>query len=178
MAVGSGSAQRARRASRLSSGSCALREVANHLPLHMHVPSSRLKWKPHRANMDAVRLNCCTMKACSMTASPRFTPFTLPEEEARFSWARRRSARVRPRNATWVTARFPRISCARGRGAHLFGSDSNIQIDILEDARELEYHLRMNRLERIVLANDGPGRRLFRSATESGAASLQTPADN
>jgi formimidoylglutamate deiminase len=62
-------------------------------------------------------------------------------------------------------------------GASLcFGSDSNIQIDILEDARELEYHLRMNKLERVVLADDDSlGRRLFRSATASGSASLQTP---
>jgi formimidoylglutamate deiminase len=59
-----------------------------------------------------------------------------------------------------------------------FGSDSNVQIDILEDARELEYHLRMNRLERAVLAPDttreGLARRLFQSATESGARSLLT----
>ncbi len=57
-----------------------------------------------------------------------------------------------------------------------FGSDSNVQIDILEDARELEYHLRMNKLERAVLAPDtsleGLARRLFESATESGAKSL------
>jgi formimidoylglutamate deiminase len=57
-----------------------------------------------------------------------------------------------------------------------FGSDSNVQIDILEDARELEYHLRMNRLERAVLAPDtsreGLAKRLFESATESGARSL------
>jgi formimidoylglutamate deiminase len=59
-------------------------------------------------------------------------------------------------------------------GASLcFGSDSNIQIDILEDARELEYHLRMNKLERVVLADDDSlGRRLFSSATVSGARSL------
>jgi formimidoylglutamate deiminase len=60
-----------------------------------------------------------------------------------------------------------------------FGSDSNVQIDILEDARELEYHLRMNRLERAVLAPDtsqsGLARRLFESATESGARSLLAP---
>jgi formimidoylglutamate deiminase len=52
-----------------------------------------------------------------------------------------------------------------------FGSDSNVQIDILEDARELEYHLRMNKLERVVLETE----RLFRSATESGARSLGSP---
>jgi formimidoylglutamate deiminase len=60
-----------------------------------------------------------------------------------------------------------------------FGSDSNVQIDLLEDARLLEYHLRMNKLERVVLA---PGsshaalaKRLFQSATETGAQSLGAP---
>jgi formimidoylglutamate deiminase len=61
-----------------------------------------------------------------------------------------------------------------------FGSDSNVQIDILEDARLLEYHLRMNKLERVVLApgssKDALARRLFTSATETGAASLRVPA--
>ena len=52
------------------------------------------------------------------------------------------------------------------------GSDSNIQIDLLEDARLLEYHLRMQRLERAILP--GGARRLFESATESGARSLQS----
>jgi formimidoylglutamate deiminase len=58
-----------------------------------------------------------------------------------------------------------------------FGSDSNVQIDLLEDARALEYHLRMNKLERAVLAPDtsreGLARRLFQGATESGARSLR-----
>lgn len=56
------------------------------------------------------------------------------------------------------------------------GSDSNVQIDLLEDARELEYHLRMTRLERAVLANDCEhetlARELFASATTAGAQSL------
>ena len=39
------------------------------------------------------------------------------------------------------------------------GTDSHAQIDLLEDARELEYHLRLQRLERNVLARPrgGPG---------------------
>jgi formimidoylglutamate deiminase len=60
-----------------------------------------------------------------------------------------------------------------------FGSDSNIQIDVLEDARLLEYHLRMNTLSRAVLADgsspDALARRLFHSATVTGAASLAAP---
>ncbi|HLH40903.1 MAG TPA: formimidoylglutamate deiminase [Bryobacteraceae bacterium] len=57
-----------------------------------------------------------------------------------------------------------------------FGTDSNIQIDVLEDARLLEYDLRMNKLQRVVLSDsDDLARRLFQSATESGADSLGSP---
>ena len=57
------------------------------------------------------------------------------------------------------------------------GTDSQIQIDLLEDARELEYHLRLQRTERNVLATDdtdesGLARRLFECATTNGAMSI------
>jgi formimidoylglutamate deiminase len=63
------------------------------------------------------------------------------------------------------------------------GSDSHTQIDLLEDARELEYHLRLRTETRNVLApnddeggDDGPlsalAARLFDCATLSGAHSI------
>jgi len=58
------------------------------------------------------------------------------------------------------------------------GTDSQIQIDLLEDARELEYHLRLYHKERNVLApeNDASSsalaRRLFECATINGAKSI------
>jgi formimidoylglutamate deiminase len=58
------------------------------------------------------------------------------------------------------------------------GSDSQIQIDLLEDARELEYHLRLQQTARNVLApanevdESALARRLFNCATISGATSL------
>ena len=59
------------------------------------------------------------------------------------------------------------------------GTDSQTQIDLLEDARELEYHLRLQKLERAVLSQpDDEGHssalaaRLFESATSNGARSL------
>jgi len=58
------------------------------------------------------------------------------------------------------------------------GSDSQIQIDLLEDARELEYHLRLQKTARNVLApandatNSALARRLFECATINGAASI------
>ncbi|HEX8459469.1 MAG TPA: formimidoylglutamate deiminase [Pyrinomonadaceae bacterium] len=81
-----------------------------------------------------------------------------------------------------------------GAGVPLaLGTDSHTQIDLLEDARELEYHLRLQKLERAVLAPATSGReeddgddeeagglsalaaRLFDCATASGASSLGAP---
>jgi formimidoylglutamate deiminase len=60
-----------------------------------------------------------------------------------------------------------------------YGSDSNVQVNLLEDARQLEYHLRLQKLERAVLAPDlsseGLAARLFDNATISGAHSLGAP---
>jgi formimidoylglutamate deiminase len=58
------------------------------------------------------------------------------------------------------------------------GSDSQIQIDLLEDARELEYHLRLQKTARNVLAplddagSSALAQRLFDCATVHGAASI------
>ncbi|HEX8889894.1 MAG TPA: formimidoylglutamate deiminase [Pyrinomonadaceae bacterium] len=57
------------------------------------------------------------------------------------------------------------------------GTDSQAQIDLLEDARELEYNLRLRTLERAVLAPDDSGlsslaARLFDCATVNGAHSI------
>lgn len=63
-----------------------------------------------------------------------------------------------------------------------FGTDSQVEIAPMQDARSLEYHLRLERLERAVLAREGGDRsmgdladRLLRSATEEGARSLDLP---
>jgi formimidoylglutamate deiminase len=61
------------------------------------------------------------------------------------------------------------------------GTDSQIQVAPLEDARQLEYHLRLAREERVVVdSGDGDGNpdrlalRLLRAATAGGARALQT----
>jgi formimidoylglutamate deiminase len=61
------------------------------------------------------------------------------------------------------------------------GTDSHAEIDLLEDARELEYHLRLQKTERAVLAaaaDEGKSAlaaRLFDCATVNGAASINAP---
>jgi formimidoylglutamate deiminase len=61
------------------------------------------------------------------------------------------------------------------------GTDSQVQIDLLEDARELEYHLRLQKMERAVLAEGVAAKsalaeRLFECATVNGDAQ-DGPAD-
>lgn len=66
-------------------------------------------------------------------------------------------------------------------GARLaLGTDSNVQVDLLAEARGLEGHLRLVRLERAVLDPgggriDGLGRRLWDVASAGGMASLGMP---
>jgi formimidoylglutamate deiminase len=60
------------------------------------------------------------------------------------------------------------------------GTDSHTQIEMMEDARELEYNMRLARLERVVLdrTNDAPSAlasSLFDGATRHGAESLKVP---
>jgi formimidoylglutamate deiminase len=58
------------------------------------------------------------------------------------------------------------------------GTDSQSQIDLLEDARELEYHLRLQKMERNVLAPENGttdsalAARLFECATVNGAKAI------
>ena len=67
-----------------------------------------------------------------------------------------------------------------GKGIRIaLGSDSQAQIDPLEDARELEYHLRLDRQKRAILDQIGEqtlSARLFDCATIHGARALGVPA--
>lgn len=64
------------------------------------------------------------------------------------------------------------------------GTDSHVEIDLLEDARELEYHLRLQKIERAVLAQPNKEGRsaiaasLFECATVNGARSIGAPTGN
>jgi formimidoylglutamate deiminase len=70
---------------------------------------------------------------------------------------------------------FPADVAARLRIPVAFGSDSQAQIDILEDARQSEYHLRLLAQQRGMLDqihDEEIAERLFRSATASGYRAL------
>jgi formimidoylglutamate deiminase len=69
------------------------------------------------------------------------------------------------------------------------GTDSHAQVDLFEDARELEYHLRLQKLERVLFRAESPSAgnsagetgtsalaaRLFDCATANGARSIGAP---
>jgi formimidoylglutamate deiminase len=70
---------------------------------------------------------------------------------------------------------FPADRVARLGIPVAFGTDSQAQIDILEDARELEYHLRLQHRERGILDGlngEEIAARLLQSATASGYRAL------
>jgi formimidoylglutamate deiminase len=70
---------------------------------------------------------------------------------------------------------FPADKAARLDIPVCFGTDSQAQIDILEDARQIEYHLRLQQRERGILDQFPPhdiATRLLHSATVSGYRSL------
>lgn len=70
---------------------------------------------------------------------------------------------------------FPADLAARLRIPVAFGTDSQAQIDILEDARQSEYHLRLAQRERGILDqidDQDIATRLLRSATNSGYRAL------
>jgi formimidoylglutamate deiminase len=70
---------------------------------------------------------------------------------------------------------FPADLVARLGIPVAFGTDSQAQIDILEDARELEYHLRLQHRERGILDSingEEIAARLLQSATASGYGAL------
>lgn len=76
---------------------------------------------------------------------------------------------------------FPADTAARLGIPVAFGTDSQAQIDILEDARQIEYHLRLRDQQRGILdasaredwaSREPIGTGLFRSATVNGYASL------
>ena len=74
----------------------------------------------------------------------------------------------------------PADALARAGASLCLGSDSQAQIDLLDEARQLEGHLRLLRLRRNVLAPEASepsalGQRLLEVATSGGARSLGVP---
>jgi formimidoylglutamate deiminase len=154
-----------------------LREVAayaqaNDLPLHMHVSEQPAEVE---ASVAEYGLRPVELLAREQIPGSRFTAIhaihVTPHEAEILGESNVCACPTSERNLG--DGAVPADLLYNAGASICFGSDSNVQIDILEDARLLEYHLRMNKLERVVLSEgDDLSRRLFHGATATGAASL------
>jgi formimidoylglutamate deiminase len=159
-----------------------LREVAkyakaNAMPLHMHVAEQPAEIEACIGEHGRRPVELLNDEGILDSRFTAIHAIHISRDEARLLGASRATICACPTSERNLgDGAVPADQLFAAGAALCFGSDSNIQIDILEDARELEYHLRMNKLERVVLSEgDTLGSRLFASATESGARSLQSP---
>ena len=152
----------------------------NGLPVHMHVAEQPAEIDECLAEhkLRPVEL----LQQCNIL-NPSFTAIHaihITEDEVRFLGDAKSNVCACPTSERNLgDGAVPADRLAQAGVNICFGSDSNVQIDLLEDARLLEYHLRMNKLELAVLARgsgeDQLAQFLFSSATEAGAAALKAP---
>jgi formimidoylglutamate deiminase len=155
------------------------------LPVHMHVseqPAENEACLAEHSVTPSALLDREGLLDANFTAVHAI--HMTPQEVARFARAGARICAC-PTTERNLGDGILRADLFLGRGVPVsFGTDSNIQIDLLEDARQIEYHLRLHQLERQVLepqsgtANDDPSslaRLLFNSATRAGADALHAP---
>lgn len=96
----------------------------------------------------------------------------LSEEEIKLLGAARATVCACPTAAQSLGLKLPPVERLLAAGAGVaFGSDSNLQVDVLKDARLLELQLRAAREQRTGVATD-PLPALFHAATVTGARSL------
>ncbi len=153
---------------------------AEHLPVHMHVAEQPAEVE---ACLGEYGLRPVELLHQHGILNSRFTGIhaihITPEEAGYLGKAKARVCACPTSERNLGDGAVPADRLFAAGAGICFGSDSNVQIDLLEDARLLEYHLRMNKLERVVLApgssKDALARRLFASATETGAESLAGP---
>lgn len=152
---------------------------AKELPLHMHVAEQVAE------NEACVREYGCTpveLLSSNGILSHRFTAVhsihVREDEVAELARSHSTicSCPTTERNLGDGILAADRVMAAGIRVA--LGSDSQAQIDPLEDARELDYHLRLRDQERAILDlidERTLAERLFSCATRNGAASLTVP---
>jgi formimidoylglutamate deiminase len=162
---------------------------ASRLHVHMHVAEQPAEVS---ACLEETGRTPVALLADEGLLGPRFTGVhavhVTAEEVARLGAARACVCACPTTERNLGDGIVPADALLAARVRLALGTDSHTQIDLLEDARELEYHLRLSRLERNVLApdasdEDAPGEeggarvsslaaRLFDCATRSGARSI------
>jgi formimidoylglutamate deiminase len=148
------------------------------LPIHMHVSEQPGE---NEACIQEYGVSPVTWLQSIGLLGPRFTAVhAIHISEAEAGWLAESGSSVCacPTSERNLADGAVRADWLLARGGRLcLGSDSQIQIDLLEDARLLEYHLRMQQLERVVLDPALPGRErlsqsLYEAASKFGAKAL------
>jgi formimidoylglutamate deiminase len=156
----------------------AIRGYANQcgIPLHMHVAEQPAEIEQCRAEHGRSPVDLLHEE---QILSERFTAIHaihISEAEAQLLARSKCTVCACPTSErNLADGAVPAHWLLREGGRISLGSDSQIQIDLFEDARLLEYHLRMKQLERVVLASkEGHdlAQRLFAMTTKEGARSL------
>jgi formimidoylglutamate deiminase len=182
-----------------------LREVSDfaverRLPLHMHVAEQPAEITACGAEYGRTPV---ALLADEGLLNPRFTGVhaihVTPDEIAALAAARACVCACPTTERNLGDGIVPADEMFKANVSIALGTDSHTQIDLLEDARALEYHLRLRKLERNVLAppsvagdsssvvkvdnkDDVEGAdfsalaaRLYECATVNGAASINSP---
>jgi formimidoylglutamate deiminase len=146
------------------------------LPLHMHVSEQVAEVAACEREHGATPVRLLAQRG---VLSERFTAvhaIHIDEEEMGLLAADRATVCSCPTTERNLGDGIFAARAAMQRGIPIaFGSDSQTQIDPLEDARELEYHLRLQQQQRSLLdgiGGEGLATRLFGCATANGAAAL------
>ncbi|HWS87366.1 MAG TPA: formimidoylglutamate deiminase [Pyrinomonadaceae bacterium] len=159
---------------------------ARHLPLHMHVAEQPAEVEACLAETGRTPVALLSDEG---VLSPRFTGVhavhVTPEEVEMLARARACVCACPTTERNLGDGVVPADLFFGGGVRVALGTDSHTQIDLLEDARGLEYHLRLKTLRRNVLApvvdessSEGSpegarlAARLFRCATVEGAESI------
>lgn len=151
----------------------------NQLPVHMHVAEQPAEVSACRAEYGRSPIE---LLATEELLSERFTAvhaIHVTREEIATMGKARAMVCACPTTERNLGDGIVPVDAYFAQGVNVaLGSDSHVQIDLLEDARELEYHLRLQKLERVVLSDEQNNnqttlaRRLFECATSSGARSI------
>lgn len=159
----------------------AVREITawaheHHLPVHMHVSEQVAEVEVCRREYGVTPIRLLAQHG---VLSERFTAvhaIHIDQEEMDMLAASRATICSCPTTERNLGDGIFPAREAMERGISIaFGSDSQAQIEPLEDARELEYHLRLQQQQRSLLDGiDGQelSSRLFRCTTANGAAAL------
>lgn len=154
----------------------ALRDYADQhdLPFHIHVSEQPRELEECRAEHGRTPISFLSDLGA---LSSRFTGVHAihlePEEVAMLGRAQANVCSCPTTERNLGDGIVPARELQAAGVSFAFGSDSNCQIDLLEDARQLDYHERLRHLERVPLAQGRDlGQKLFHYATQGGARSL------